>query len=159
MAQITTQTILPIVETIFEWDAKWPELNRQSRSHCLLRIFIDSEHERAAVIASELDSNRGNVGIGVDFEGLAKAVIRDFSSSLPVALPQVQWVQHYGIFSTPASYENLGTPDEFSQIDWNWKQDTIAGEQLETVMDASEFQERYSWIELAPVEKVLSKVK
>jgi hypothetical protein len=156
MTQTMTQTkVLPVVETIFEWDAKWSRFNRESRSHCLLRIFINAEDDQAVVIASELHSNYCNIGIGVDFRGLTQAVMGAFSSSLPIVESQVAWFEHYGIFSTSRSYEDRGTPETFVQLEWA----PVVGEEIETKLYGTEFKERYGWLELNPVEKILSAVE
>lgn len=149
------------IKTIFDWEANWlehwDEGKRHSHSHCLLRIYVDVKANRAAVIASELNSNRQNIDIGHDFEGLARAVVREFRAILSIPLTQITWIQHYGRFSEPRSYENLGTPDEFSKIDLPWKGKELKGKGKETVLD-EEVENLLGWTNLQPVEQVLTEL-
>lgn len=147
------------IKTIFYWEAHWPkhwnEAKRHSHSHCLLRIYVEPATNRAAIIASELNSNEPNIGIGLDFEGLAKAIVRELGSEIDIPLSQVVWIEHYGRFSDPHSYENLGVRDSFSKIDLTWSGKELEGKGKETVLRIARVQELIGWINLEPVEKVL----
>ena len=123
---IKTSTIngIKTIKRIFYWEAIWDAAKKHALSHCLLRIYIDAN--RVAIIASEIESNKANIGIGRNFEGLASCVIKEFGSELSVPLSQVIWIQHYGRFSEPRSYENLGMRERFSQINL-----PVVGEKLE----------------------------
>lgn len=147
------------IKTIFDWEANWPEhwdeTKRHSYSHCLLRICVNVKANRAAVIASELYSNEPNIGISVDFEGLVKAVVKEFRSFISIPLSQVIWIQHYGRFGTPRSYENLNNRDSFYQIKLPGLGKEITGELEETYLLSTQVQELIGWTDIEPVEKVL----
>lgn len=139
--KITTTTAdgIKTIKTIFDWEANWPEhwdkTKRHSHSHCLLRIYVDPTANQAVVIASELNSNRQNIDIGHDFEGLVKAIVRELGAEIDIPISQVIWIKHYGRFSEPLSYENLGMRDRFSKIDLLWNGKELKGKKKETVLD------------------------
>ncbi len=147
------------IKTIFYWEANWPEhwdeTKRHSHSHCLLRIYVDVKANRAVVIASELYSNEPNIGISVDFEGLVKAVVEEFGATLGMSLSQVIWIQHYGRFGAPRSYENLNNRESFYQIKLPVVGEEITGELEETYLFSTGVQELIGWTNIEPVEKVL----
>lgn len=155
----STANSIKTIKTIFYWEAywseHWDETKRSSHSHCLLRIYIDMKANRAAVIASELYSNKPNIGISVDFEGLALAIVKEEGAKLGMPLSQVIWIQHYGRFSEPCSYENLEIRDSFCLIDLPWNGKELEGKGKETVLRIAQIQELIGWINLEPVEKVL----
>lgn len=156
---ISTANGIKTLKTIFSWEANWlehwDESKRHSYSHCLLRIYVDPAANRAVVIASELYSNDLNIGIGYDFEGLARAIVRQFGLEVGIPLSQTVWIKHYGRFSEPRSYENLGIRDRFSKIDLTWNGKELEGKGKETVFRIALVQELIGWINLEPVEKVL----
>lgn len=112
---IATQHLSPVVETIFHWRADDP-------SHCLLRIYIDELKKMAFVVTSELYSDRVSENfISADFGRLAQAVCEQYPELLsPDRIKHISWIAHYGSFSVPHSYENLGKREDFSQIDIPW---------------------------------------
>lgn len=112
---IATQQLSPVVETIFHWQADDP-------SHCLLRIFVDEQAQQAYVVASELYSNNQNEKhVSRHFEELAKSVFEQYPTLINVSdLKKVNWITHYGKFSVVHSFENLTTPDRFTQVDLPW---------------------------------------
>lgn len=150
----STKDNVKVIKTIFYWQSK------QGRScHCLLRIYIDEVDERAIVIASELDSNRHNTVITQDIKGLASAVVQTFESQIGVPLEQIVWIVHYGDFSQPRSYENIGFSDEFSRVDLPWYGTSLGeGESFWTVLRAAPRKEILGWIDLEPVDRVLAEL-
>lgn len=113
--EVITQKLSPVVETIFHWQADDP-------NHCLLRIYVDELQKIAFVVVSKLHSDHpdGN-SITEKYGQIAQAVCREFPNLLnPKKINHVTWIAHYGSFSTPQSYENLGKQEDFSQIDIPW---------------------------------------
>ncbi len=146
------------IKTIFDWKADWDVAKRHTLSHCLLRIYVNIPTNRAVIIASEIESNRANIDIGHDFEGLASSVVKEFGAELSVPLSQVIWIQHYGRFSEPRSYENLGMRDRFSQIHLPMVGEKLEGKGKQTVLSSTKVQELMGWLDLEPVEEVLQKL-
>ncbi|WP_017716892.1 hypothetical protein [Kamptonema formosum] len=154
-AVTTTGDGLKTIQSIFHWQSK-----EGRDSHCLLRIYIDENLGRAAVIASELDSNRHNTPITRDFKGLASAVARALGAELGVPRSQITWIVHCGDFSQPRSYENLGFPDEFSVVDFPESgTDNAEGEGSWTVLRTAQIQEILGGITLPPVERVVAELR
>jgi hypothetical protein len=121
LIRTTTPAGLPVIKTIFEWDAKWVDFEGnlvETRSHCLLRLYIDPHRSTAIVIASELYSNRNahNLDVSRSFGELALTVLQTFGEELKLKKEPIFWVAHYGRFTSPRSYENLHDRDEFRQI-------------------------------------------
>lgn len=112
---IATQQLSPVVETIFHWQVDDP-------SHCLLRIFVDKQAQQAYVVASKLNGDHPSKNsITENFGKIAQAVCKEYSSLLNLErINHVTWIAHYGLFSVPQSYENLGEQDDFSRIDIPW---------------------------------------
>lgn len=155
-AEVKTSTAdgVKSIKTIFHWQSA-----EGKHSHCLLRIYADAARQRAAVVASELESNRQNPDIGCDFKKLASAIARDFGQFLGVPMQQVTWLLHYGTFSAPLSYENLGFPDEFSKVELPWEGTSLGeGEGEWIVFRAPKIREILDWATLEPVEEVLSEL-
>lgn len=154
----STESGIKTIKTIFNWNAHWSahwdEAKRFSHSHCLVRVYTELAADRAVVIASELYSNNTNIGISQDFEGLAQAISNKFASFIRIPLSQVLWLKHYGRFSTPRSFENLDTRDQFSKMNLSWNEFVLEGEGQETVV-YGEISDLTNWINLEPVEKVL----
>jgi len=153
----STVESIEIIKTIFDWSAEWTEAKRHSLSHCLLRIYNDTSAKRTAVIASQLNSNRQNIAIGYDFKGLALAVMQKFGSSVCKPISQVIWIQHYGQFSVPMSYENSWVRDSFYKIDFPVLEiSELKVSVKETALGVEEVQELIGWTNLEPVTEVLS---
>ena len=74
-----TQAISQIecVKTVFSWDCSSKRKEKKlssSPSHCLLRIYVDEEHQKTLVIASELASNQSNINVLCGVEDLITLV-------------------------------------------------------------------------------------
>jgi len=157
----STKESIEIIETILYWEASWAAIKKHTLSHCLLRIYNDKKTKRVVVIASELNSNRGNINIGPDFEALAKTVIQKFGDVFYTPLSQVIWIKHYGRFSQPLSYDTLGERDSFYKIEFSALEiSEIEGKGKETVLNDKEVKElmERGWFHLRPVERVLSEL-
>lgn len=150
----STKDSVKIIKTIFYWQSK------EGRScHCLLRIYIDEVYGRTIVIASELDSNRQNTAITQDIKGLASTVMQTFGAQISVPREQITWIVHYGDFSQPRSYENIGFCDEFSRVDLPWQGTSLLkGESSWTVLRAALRKDILGWLNLEPVEQVLTEL-
>ncbi len=154
-SKIKTSTINGIrtIKTIFYWEAIWKAAKKRALSHCLLRIYIDTKANRVAIIASEVESNKANIGIGRDFEGFASCVIKEFGDLLNIPLSQIIWIQHYGRFSETDCYENSGMRERFSSYQLSLIEAEFKGEQ--TVLSSRKVQELIAWTNLEPVEQIL----
>jgi hypothetical protein len=106
-----------MIQTIFHWDASSDENNKRfnPNAHCLLRIGFNQVTKNYIVILSQLRSNIGNSGIGHAFTSLSQAIINKYQF-IADSLPNVIWIQHYGAFSEPDSFENMHIKEVFVQI-------------------------------------------
>lgn len=151
---IAFQQISPVVETLFHWQADDP-------SHCLLRIFVDDQAQQVYVVASKLHSDHpGENSITENFGKIAQAVCKQYSNLLNIErINDVTWFAHYGLFSVPQSYENLGEQEDFSQIDIPWplpaKLPSLGGEW--TVLRPLAQEQLASRILLEPVQAVMER--
>jgi hypothetical protein len=115
-----------LYEGVFEWQAEcsWHPLPLRSTpepttSHCLLRIYLNTTEKKALVLASELHSNEQNISLTLGYSSLARAINECFSDEFS-HLTEVLWLAHYGEFSVPHSYCELGRPQEFVLVDLPW---------------------------------------
>lgn len=152
---IATQQLSPVVETIFHWQADDP-------SHCLLRIFVEDQTQQAYVVASALYSNDNmEKHVSRHFEELALAVVSHYAELLdPSQITDVIWICHYGLFSVPNSFENIGTLDRLSQINLSWPLSSTFSvwERQEVVLSESEEERLFSKISLTPVSEILDRL-
>lgn len=139
-----TDTKNKTLNTIFDWRS-----STIGSSHCLLRLYLNESEKRAIIIASELASNRQNPSITHDIRLLWRIAIRDFNEFLNIENNDVIFLVHYGNFSEPPSYYNLGFPDEFARVD-------LSDDKEEwMVLSPTEVLEILDGEILEPVEKVL----
>ncbi len=89
------------VKTVFSWDSSSKAERGKlysSHSHCLLRLFVDKEHQKAVVIASELATNQNNISVLSGVEDLIASVFKHYPQ-VQNAVPNITWIIHFGIFS------------------------------------------------------------
>ena len=140
-----TNTQNQILKTIFSWRS-----STIGSSHCLLRLYLNNSEKRAIIIASELASNRQNPTVTHDVRLLWRTVIRDFKEFLNIENKDVIFIVHYGNFSEPPSYSNLGFPDEFARVDLSDNKEEWM------VLNPTEVREILDGVILEPVEEVLA---
>ncbi len=142
-----TNTENKTLKTIFSWRS-----STIGSSHCLLRLYLNNREKRTVIIASELASNRPNPTITHDIRLLWRTVIRDFKEFLNIENKYLIFIVHYGNFSEPPSYSNLGFPDEFARVDLsdNKKEEWM-------VLNPTEVREMLDGVILEPVEEVYLK--
>jgi hypothetical protein len=109
---ITKKIEVEVIETIFYWTTK-PAANPSysPNCHCLLRIFIYPNQNKAIVIASELFSNDSNIGVSPSYTDLAQKVIQDYPQ-----LKQIEnliWLGHSGQFGTYLSWAHHSVKENF----------------------------------------------
>jgi hypothetical protein len=100
-----TQAIPQIecVKTVFSWDCNSKRKEKKlssslSPSHCLLRIYVDKEHQKISVIASELASNQNNINILCGVKDLITSVFEHYPQ-VQTTFPNITWIVHFGRFS------------------------------------------------------------
>ncbi len=115
-----------VYEELHEWQAyssftplPGARLLGVTDSHCLLRLHLDSTGKRALVLASELESNRKNIGLALGYESLAHSVGKHFVQPMS-QVAQVLWLAHFGDFSVPHSYSELTGREDFCEVKLPW---------------------------------------
>jgi hypothetical protein len=109
---ITRKIEVEIIETIFHWTTKpASNPNYSPNCHCLLRIFIYSNQNKAVIIASELFSNNSNIGVSSSYIDLAPKVIQDYPQLQQIA--NLIWLGHSGQFGQPLSWAHDLVKDSF----------------------------------------------
>ncbi len=98
-----TQAISQIecVKTVFSWDCSSKRKEKKmssSPSHCLLRIYVDEEHQKTLVIASELASNQSNINVLCGVKDLITSVFEHYPQ-VQTTFPNITWIIHFGRFS------------------------------------------------------------
>jgi hypothetical protein len=141
---ITEKIDVEITKTIFHWTTKpAANTNFSPNCHCLLRIFIYPNQNKAIVIASELFSNNSNIGVSPSYADLAQKVIQDYPQLKPIT--NLIWLGHSGQFSEPLSWAHDLVEENFYIVsiqfaDWNNAKEInderyLSSEQLQELLD------------------------
>jgi hypothetical protein len=157
-----------VYEGLYEWQAyssfaplPGARLLRVTDSHCLLRLHLDLSGKQALVLASELESNRKNIGLALGYESLAHSVAKRFAQHMS-QVAQVLWLAHFGDFSVPHSYSELTGREDFCEVNFPWPlpEHRLGGYNWKS-LDDDELRYRYSkelgmsLLDLKPVTDVL----
>lgn len=156
---ITKKIEVEVIETIFHWTTKpAPNPNYSPNCHCLLRIFIYPNQNKAIVIASELFSNDSNIGVSPSYTDLAQKVIQDYPQ-----LKQIEnliWLGHSGQFGQPLSWAHSLVKESFYIVsiqfnDWNNAEEADD----ERYISTEQLQEFLEEINLSPVAITLKQLE
>jgi hypothetical protein len=139
----------PTINTLLNWQSK----SGQS-CHCLLRIYVNLAANKTIVIVSELASNKQNITISHDIERLTSSVMNYVPKTLSLSKEQITWIVHYGDFSQPRSYANLGYNDEFALV----KLSSNSNDEEWKVLTTKEIHEILDGGILEPVEQVIAQL-
>jgi hypothetical protein len=148
---ITKKIEVEVIETIFHWTTK-PAANPSysPNCHCLLRIFIYPNQNKAIIIASELFSNDSNIGISPSYTDLASKVIQDY--------PQLQqitnliWLGHSGQFGQPLSWAHDLVKESFYLLSLQFNSQNNAEEiDDEKYISTEQLREFLEGVSLEPV--------
>ena len=121
-----------MAEEIFYWNS----FEKDSKvSNCLIRIIFNEDTKKYFIILSQLKSNSGNVGISYGFSKLAESIINKYHF-IKDSISNVIWIQHYGSFSEPNSFESMDTKEVFVRVVPNFNEllelDSLSEEMIDS---------------------------